>query len=159
MIVFCYQKLILVHGEVSTAWNTALVAHAIFACFLLSWIQAIVRNPGYVTPSTRISPPQEVDPSLAPESVVTICNKCSPPCVRPPRARHCSKCHRCVLRFDHHCPYLNNCVGIYNYKFLVQSIFFMIILLAYGVASIRLYHSRHPPRVWFVCNSIVHVPF
>lgn len=51
-------------------------------------------------------------PRLYPKVDPTWCDKCR--IVRPPRCHHCSHCQRCVLQFDHHCVWLNNCVGYNN---------------------------------------------
>lgn len=40
-------------------------------------------------------------------------------CIKPDRAHHCSVCGKCVLRYDHHCPWTNSCVSFANYKFFI----------------------------------------
>jgi len=36
------------------------------------------------------------------------------------KSKHCGSCNRCCSGFDHHCKWLNNCVGDENYsKFIV----------------------------------------
>ena len=42
------------------------------------------------------------------------CIKCES--VKPPHVEHCSDCGRCVCYMDHHCPWINNCVGILTHK-------------------------------------------
>lgn len=36
---------------------------------------------------------------------------------RPLGCSHCHECNNCVERYDHHCPWLGNCIGKSNYKY------------------------------------------
>jgi len=48
---------------------------------------------------------------------VRYCEKCVH--IKPDRSHHCSICGVCVTKMDHHCPWVNNCVGFANYKFFI----------------------------------------
>ena len=39
--------------------------------------------------------------------------------VRPPRVHHCSICKGCIMKMDHHCPWINNCIGQFTQKFFI----------------------------------------
>jgi palmitoyltransferase len=41
------------------------------------------------------------------EQFLQMCAIC-PNTFKAPRAHHCRKCERCVVKMDHHCPYISN---------------------------------------------------
>lgn len=51
---------------------------------------------------------------------------------KPPRSKHCSLCRACVARADHHCIWVNNCLGRGNYRWFLSLLLSTSILLAYG---------------------------
>lgn len=71
----------------------------------------------------------------------TMCKQCSRP--RPERAHHCGICGVCIMRLDHHCPWINNCVGFGNHKYFLQCIIYALIscIVGVGTAAPELYET------------------
>ena len=65
-------------------------------------------------------------------TMIPVCEKCHLP--KPERTHHCSRCGLCYFRFDHHCPWIGNCVGMKNFKgFFLMPVYGAVLLIVFGV--------------------------
>ncbi|KAG8512807.1 putative palmitoyltransferase ZDHHC12, partial [Galemys pyrenaicus] len=53
--------------------------------------------------------------------------------LQPLRARHCRECRRCVRRYDHHCPWMGNCVGERNHPLFTAYLALQLVVLLWGL--------------------------
>ncbi len=69
------------------------------------------------------------------------------------RTKHCSACNKCVDSFDHHCKWLNQCIGKRNYAWFFASVVTAVLIAALYFASalavfILFYVQRESLRPW-----------
>mmetsp|Transcript_17121 Transcript_17121/g.28879 ORF Transcript_17121/g.28879 Transcript_17121/m.28879 type:complete len:326 (+) Transcript_17121:2768-3745(+) len=95
-------------------WNDQWVLVLVSLCFdLFSVTLHIVLacvDPGYLKNRSQIDFMQRLKIFDSSQ----LCPECET--IRTSRSRHCIICHRCVDRYDHHCPWINNCVGVRNHN-------------------------------------------
>ncbi|KAK7095173.1 palmitoyltransferase ZDHHC12-A-like [Littorina saxatilis] len=56
-----------------------------------------------------------------------LCDYCE--IEQPMRTKHCEDCGRCVRKYDHHCPWLEACIGERNHKFFWMFLFSTAVLI------------------------------
>ena len=90
---------------------------------------------------------------------VRFCYTCQ--IIRPLGVSHCKTCNICVEKFDHHCPWVGNCIGKNNYKyffiFLILLNTFFIITLISSLCFI-IFHKKYI-SIYIVILSVLTMLF
>lgn len=89
----------------------------------------------------RVSPAysKAVGPSLA-ASKKLFCSTCRTP--RPLRTHHCRVCNDCIVRYDHHCAWVDNCIGASNTKAFALFLVYGSISILHFMSSVFSFCSR-----------------
>ncbi|NXN30027.1 ZDH18 Palmitoyltransferase, partial [Nycticryphes semicollaris] len=130
-----------------------IIAAVLFFFVISCLLQTSFRDPGILpraTPSEAADLEKRIDsmgtstyrpPARTMEVVINkyvvklkYCYTCK--MFRPPRTSHCSVCDNCVERFDHHCPWVGNCVGKRNYRYFYAFILSLSFLTAFIFACV-----------------------
>lgn len=91
----------------------------------LTFFYTSCKDPGIISPEKKrsfLELLRDINPA-------DLCPDCR--IIKTARSRHCAICNQCVERFDHHCPWINNCVGIKNHNafmLFVLSIWLKIVI-------------------------------
>ncbi|XP_049297088.1 palmitoyltransferase ZDHHC15-like isoform X1 [Anopheles funestus] len=130
--------------------------HAVLVMFLWSYYQTVFTDIGRVPSRFRV-PRAELDRIVRAtneeeqkqilelfakelpvvtrtlNATVRFCDKCR--LIKPDRAHHCSVCGVCVLKLDHHCPWVNNCINFTNYKYFILFLGYALLYCLYVACS------------------------
>ena len=125
IFVFCHLILLtLVYPRLP--WPVSLAEFTLALLTLMFMSLASCTNPGFVKNEVDFFDLVRIIDST------TLCPDCET--VRTSRSRHCAVCHQCVERFDHHCPWINNCVGVKNHNYFLAYISLQWLVLLFSFA-------------------------
>ena len=111
-----------------------LIVHCrtLFVLSFILWVVAAFSDPGVL----KKDPKMDFVQVLNTVDATNVCSDCR--LIQTPRSFHCGFCDMCVDRFDHHCPWINNCVGKNNYgRFFIFCVTQIVYMVSVQVAVIN----------------------
>lgn len=122
-LLYIIPNIVLLPGEIWLIYTILAVSYILF--FLCIFV-----SPGYVTPENEKRYLRRFPANRIIFFDGSRCTTCKT--LKVPRSRHCSICDRCVLVNDHHCIWLNTCVGLHNFKYFLVFLVSIIVIFVYG---------------------------
>ncbi|GJJ78834.1 palmitoyltransferase ZDHHC13/17 [Entomortierella parvispora] len=110
---------------------------ATYVTALYFFYGAVMADPGWIKSNTSIEEQKASVLQMADRGLLDVRHFCAS-CVtqRPLRSKHCKFCNRCVAKFDHHCPWIFNCIGANNHRaFMIFLVLFILCVPMYAYLS------------------------
>ncbi|XP_028913742.1 palmitoyltransferase ZDHHC19 [Ornithorhynchus anatinus] len=142
-------------------WVFPVLTGTLFVPTLVSLVLLNFSDPGTLHRGTEWQCPREVQVMWVNKTAFRL-QWCSSCCYhRPPRTIHCPCCNICVEDFDHHCKWVNNCVGHRNFRcflLLVSSLSLYTAAVLASCLAFFVYSYRQPFSVDKFCAVAVSIP-
>jgi len=124
-------------GTYFSVWSVVYLFLCSMAC--ISHIQCQFTQPGIV-PKNLSAPSELLDLNTKKHgNKQRSCRHCQ--IIKPKEAHHCSTCKRCIIRMDHHCPWINNCVGALNQKYFLLFLFYTCLCSVFCLGTLWHYFN------------------
>ena len=81
-------------------------------------------------------------PSTPQKAPGALCHSCH--IAKPMRSKHCRVARRCILLFDHHCPFVGATIGLFNYRYFYTFLVTQVLALLSFIATLVIYTIRSP---------------
>lgn len=117
-------------SEVPRPAFETLVSQLLSAMILICYVLSAITSPGLV--------PEAWEWQLGSDKALPLmrevksstgerrrCKRCMT--YKPDRCHHCRVCKACILRMDHHCPWIMNCIGFGNHKYFLLLVFYSVL--------------------------------
>jgi palmitoyltransferase len=101
----------------------------VFLCLYIFYLCSIT-NPGIIKSNNITNLKKKYPYDFLFNTEEKFCKKCNFEKIN--RSKHCIICDKCIEKFDHHCVWINNCVGAKNLKYFYYFIFMHWVLVTYA---------------------------
>ncbi|ORZ23447.1 ankyrin repeat-containing domain protein [Absidia repens] len=118
-----------------------------FIIAMSSFYKAVLVDPGFIDHQLTFDEQRDVIFELANKGTLNQRHFCITCMIKKPlRSKHCKRCNRCVAKFDHHCPWVFNCIGVRNHRLFILFLINVVICIStYLYLCYQYLDSSAPP--------------
>ena len=129
-LIYYFNGITVYFPHKTIPYNSIYILYTIIFFALYSFYICSISNPGIIRSTNITSLKKKYPYDFLFNNDEDFCKKCNFEKIN--RSKHCIICDKCIEKFDHHCIWVNNCIGAKNLKYFYYFIFSHWILVTYA---------------------------